>query len=92
MIALETTITAVTVLPDRARVTRAGTLTLAPGAHTITIANLPHTLAEDSLRVSGSGAARLGGVELQQRFLDAVPPGDAQAAQAKLQALLDQDK
>lgn len=92
MIALETTITAVTVLPDRARVTRTGTLTLAPGAHTITIANLPHTLAEDSLRVSGSGAARLGGVELQQRFLDAVPPGDAQAAQAKLQALLDQDK
>jgi uncharacterized protein (TIGR02231 family) len=89
---LDTQITAVTVFPDRARVTRAGTCTLEPGAHTVTIANLPRTLEENSLRASGSGAARLGGVQLEHRYLDIIPPGDAQAAQDKLQALLDQDK
>ncbi len=89
---LETRITAVTVFPDRARVTRAGTLTLEPGAHTVTISNLPPTLEKDSLRARGSGAARLGGVQLERRFLDAVPPGAAQAAQDALQTLLDQDK
>lgn len=89
---LETQITAVTVYPDRARVTRTGSIKLEPGEQEVTIANLPRTLDESSLRAAGSGAARLGGVQLEHRYLDAVPPGDAQAAQDKLQALLDQDK
>ena len=89
---LETKIIAVTVFPERARVTRAGTLTLEPGAHTITLANLPRTLEENSLRASGSGAARLGSMQLSARVLTTIPPGDAQAAQAKLQELFDQDK
>jgi len=89
---LETKIIAVTVFPERARVTRAGTLTLEPGAHTITLANLPRALEENSLRASGSGAARLGSMQLSSRVLATIPPGDAQAAQAKLQELFDQDK
>lgn len=89
---LDTQITTVTVYPDRARVTRAGTINLEPGEPSVTIANLPHTLDESSLRAAGSGAARLGSVQLEHRYLDAIPPGDAQAAQDKLQALLDQDK
>ena len=89
---LETQINAVTVFPDRARVMRAGTLTLSAGEQTIIITDLPHTLEESSVRVSGTGPARLGGLQLVRRFLEATTLNEAQAAQEKLQALLDQDK
>ncbi len=89
---LQTKITAITVFPDRARVTRAGNTNLATGEQTVTVANLPSGLDESSVRVSGAGNARLGGVRLERRFLEMTTLADAQAAQAKLQALLDQDK
>lgn len=92
MSTLETTITAVTVLPDRARVTRTGTLTLDAGAQTVSIINLPRALDRASLRARGQGSARLGGVQLAQRFHETIPLAEAQAAQDKLQMLLDQDK
>ena len=46
-------IVAVTVHPDRARVTRRGTVTLAAGPNELVVAGLPETLLDDSVRVAG---------------------------------------
>ncbi|MBI4674393.1 MAG: mucoidy inhibitor MuiA family protein [Chloroflexi bacterium] len=89
---LETQITAVTVFPDRARVTRAGQLALEPGPQTIVIENLPRALDASSVRAAGAGNARLNGVQIVHRYHAEINPSAAQAAQEKLQALLDQDK
>ncbi|MBI4828415.1 MAG: mucoidy inhibitor MuiA family protein [Nitrospinae bacterium] len=50
-------IESVTVYPDRAAVTRAMRLTVAPGAHTLMIPDLPGGVKEDSLRVSAKSSA-----------------------------------
>ncbi|MCC7162937.1 MAG: mucoidy inhibitor MuiA family protein [Anaerolineae bacterium] len=89
---LNTKPSAVTVYPDRARITRAGTLSLEPGAQTIIIAPLPSNLDESSLRAAGKGDARLTGVQCGRQQLIEPAPGAAQKAQDKLQTLLDQDK
>ncbi|RII29048.1 MAG: hypothetical protein CXR31_04040 [Geobacter sp.] len=64
------TITAVTVYPDRTAVTRTAQLTLPAGPQTVVFDPLPATLTPTSLRVSGKGAAtvRILGVELADRF------------------------
>lgn len=89
---LATNISAVTVYPDRARVTRVGTLSLAPGTQTVTIAALPANLDESSIRAAGKGSARLTGVQGSRRQSADAAPGTARDAQDKLQALMDQDK
>ena len=63
---METTITAVTVYPDRARVTRAGQTSVEPGQYRFEIPELPLTLSPESVRISGRGTARarLGGLDL----------------------------
>ncbi len=89
---LDTNITAVTVYPDRARVTRTGHMQLEAGAQTLTVPALPHTLDEASVRASGRGAARLTGVQTERHTDADAQAGPAKDAQDKLQALLDQDK
>lgn len=89
---LSTQITAVTVYPDRARITRTGRLPLEPGAQTVTIAALPLSLDESSVRAAGQGSARLIGVQTSRRVDTTAQEGPAKDAQDKLQALLDRDK
>ena len=62
-------ISAVTVYPDRAQVTRTATLTLGPGTHTVRFEKLPLGLAADSVRVRAAGTAdaTLHGFELRTR-------------------------
>ena len=69
-LAAPSTITAVTVYPDRTAVTRTAQLTLPAGPQTVVFDPLPVTLIPTSLRVSGKGAAtvRILGVELTDRF------------------------
>ncbi|MVU76774.1 mucoidy inhibitor MuiA family protein [Nocardia sp. ET3-3] len=64
MVDLETTIAAVTVYPDRARVTRSGKTTLEAGEHRIRVSPLPLELLRDSIRVAGRGEATVLGVDL----------------------------
>jgi hypothetical protein len=52
---LEAPIVAVTVYLDAARVTRRGTVTLPGGSSVVTIADLPASLQEDSVRVAAHG-------------------------------------
>ncbi|TWD84034.1 uncharacterized protein (TIGR02231 family) [Kribbella amoyensis] len=57
-------IAAVTVYPDRARVTRRGTITVPAGSQTVYVQPLPLSLQEDSVRVSGRGPATVLGVDV----------------------------
>src|SRR5690349_21448841 len=87
---LESKITAVTVYPDRARVTRAGRATLDAGAQTLTLAGLPIQMDESSVRAAGKGSARLTGIQTSRILAAEANAGPAKAAQDKLQALMDQ--
>ncbi|MFC7247156.1 DUF4139 domain-containing protein [Catellatospora aurea] len=60
-------IVAVTVFPDRARVTRRATVTLTPGEHRVPCGPLPLNLLRDSVRVSGHGPAAVAGVNVVTR-------------------------
>ncbi|WP_067702822.1 mucoidy inhibitor MuiA family protein [Nocardia jejuensis] len=64
MTSLDTAITAVTVYPDRARVTRSGKATLPAGEQRVRIAPLPTTLLRDSIRVAGQGDVTVLGVDV----------------------------
>lgn len=61
---VEAPIAAVTVYPDRARVTRRATVELPAGEHRLRIAPLPLGLHRDSVRVGGSGPATVLGVDV----------------------------
>jgi uncharacterized protein (TIGR02231 family) len=61
---IEAPIVGVTVYPDRARVTRRGSVRLAVGEHRVRVAPLPLGLRRDSLRVGGRGAATVLGVDV----------------------------
>jgi len=54
-----TRIKEVTVYPDRALVTRQAKLTFAPGVRTVTVADLPGGLRDDSVRAWGKGNAKV---------------------------------
>ncbi|MEO3746122.1 mucoidy inhibitor MuiA family protein [Plantactinospora sp. B5E13] len=61
---IEAPIVAVTVFPDRARVTRRADLRLPAGEHRVRIGPLPLGLRRDSLRVGGRGPASVLGVDV----------------------------
>src|SRR5688572_22095909 len=63
-------ITAVTVFPDRAAVTRTIEVDLVQGANEVTVIDLPLALLPESVRVDGSAASavRLGAVEVRNRY------------------------
>lgn len=67
MTELQASIVAVTVFPDRARVTRRGSVTLAEGEHRVRCGPLPMGLLHDSVRVAGIGAATVLGVDVKTR-------------------------
>ncbi|MFG1674070.1 mucoidy inhibitor MuiA family protein [Micromonospora sp. NPDC049282] len=64
---IEAPVVGVTVYPDRARVTRRGSLRLAAGEHRVRVAPLPVGLRRDSIRVGGRGAATVLGVDVTTR-------------------------
>ncbi|HPH95988.1 MAG TPA: mucoidy inhibitor MuiA family protein [Anaerolineaceae bacterium] len=59
MVELASTITAVTVYPDRARITRRGTVDLQNGLHQLVFPSLPIFLDPESVRASAQGTARI---------------------------------
>ena len=87
---LTTTITGVTVYPDRAQVTRKGALRLdAPGEHTLRIGGLPLALLSDSVRASGKGPAgmRILAVEQAHEANPSAPEETIKALQAEIERL-----
>lgn len=89
---IETAISAVTVYPDRARVTRQGTAAVETGVQQIEIVGLPLTLDEDSARVAarGSARARLLGLQLQRAFYLETPSEHLHQLEEQIEALQDE--
>ena len=76
-------VVAVTVHPDRARVTRRGTVSLGAGSTELVVAGLPETLLDDSVRVAGrsQAAVRVVGVDVVRRDLVEAPDHRVRAAE-----------
>jgi uncharacterized protein (TIGR02231 family) len=90
---LVSTLDAVTVFPDRARVTRRGRLSVEPGGHTLEVTDLPLALVQDSVRASGRGTARarLLGIRTEIRNYRETPAEAARNLEAQIQSLQDSD-
>jgi uncharacterized protein (TIGR02231 family) len=88
---MDTRVIAVTVYPDRARVTRAGRATLAVGAHKLEIPDLPLALLAESVRASGRGTARakLLGVSTRMEHFQETPAEAVRDLENRLQAAQD---
>lgn len=90
---LTTTLDAVTVFPDRARVTRRGRLSVEPGQLRLEVLDLPLALFTDSVRASGRGTARarLLGIRTEMRHYAETPAEAPREIEAQIQTLLDSD-
>jgi uncharacterized protein (TIGR02231 family) len=92
MPALDAPITAVTVYTNRARVTRVGKIAVSPGEQTISIVNLPITVEEDSVRVSGRGAGiRILSVDVRLAYLTTLPEANLAELENQIDDLKAQD-
>lgn len=94
-IKVEAPITAVTVFPDRAEVTRTAEVDLPEGEHEIVLEGLPIRLDSRSIRVDGEGTARLelGAVKVTRKYMgDEARRAEEQEYRDRLQALRDQEK
>lgn len=93
MIVMETTVQAVTVYLDRARVTRVGRCDVQVGVHEIAVENLPPILTTESLRAAGRGTARARLLSVEGEKTHYVRPAQENVAElsARLDQLQDQD-
>ncbi len=89
---VKTAICAVTVYPDRARITRRGETTVEPGLHRLEIPELPLTLDPASVRAAarGTARARLLGVDIQRAFYVETPDEVVRRLEHEIEALQDQ--
>ncbi|MFI5358265.1 MAG: mucoidy inhibitor MuiA family protein [Opitutales bacterium] len=93
-VTLDSPISAVTVYPDRAVVTRRATVDLAPGLTALVFPELPPGLIESSLQAGGSGTARvtLLDVTAHQTFLATTPDPRRHDLEQQIDALQQQDR
>ena len=93
-IPVSSSVRAVTVYPDRARVTRTGTVTLPEGASVLQFVGLPEGLEEDSVVVHAQSDAALTieGIDIRNQFLAASALPRTQELQGQLRDLEDQKK
>ncbi|NIO69088.1 MAG: mucoidy inhibitor MuiA family protein [Anaerolineae bacterium] len=94
MTELDTAITEVTVYPDRARVTRRGTVELKQGEHRLQVGELPLSLLPESVRAGGKGTAqaRILAVDVAKTFYQEPPTATVAELEREIEKLEDQDK
>ncbi|MCC6606941.1 MAG: mucoidy inhibitor MuiA family protein [Anaerolineae bacterium] len=82
----------VTVYPDRARVKGVGGCEVENGRHRLIIPHLPLTLDTNSVRVGGSGSARvrLLGVEVTRQFFEQSPETAVRELETQIEAVQDE--
>lgn len=85
-------VTAATVLPDRAIITRQVKAHVPSGAHVVSIKNIPAGINESSLRVEGKGSAavKIGAVEIKHIYLSELAGEAERAKMAELEAKQDE--
>lgn len=88
-IAAKSSISSVTIYPDRATIARDVDLTLGSGTHSVIFENLPVTLIPNSLRVSGKGTAvvKVVGLDLTTQYLEFALLPEVKKLQAEIDAL-----
>ncbi len=88
-IAVKSSISSVTIYPDRATIVRDADLTLGSGTHSVSFENLPVTLIPNSLRVSGKGTAvvKVVGLDLTTQYLEFALLPEVKKLQAEIDAL-----
>jgi uncharacterized protein (TIGR02231 family) len=91
---VSSSISEVTVYPDRARVTRTAMASLPMGTSVLEFSGLPAALDESSIEVSAKGDAPLTieGIDVRQEFLASSASPKAQDLERQLQELQDQEK
>jgi uncharacterized protein (TIGR02231 family) len=91
---LDTTISEVVVYPDRARVTRRGTVELTKGVHRLQVGELPLSLLPESVRAGGKGTAqaRILAVDVARTFYQEPPTATLAELEREIEKLEDQDK
>jgi uncharacterized protein (TIGR02231 family) len=91
---LETTITDVSIYPDRAKVLRRGSAELQPGLQRLEVAALPLTLDPDSARVAAGGLARarLLGLQMQRAFFTETPREQIHRLEEQIEGLKDEKR
>lgn len=89
---VETGITAVTVYPDRARISCSGECSLEPGPHQLIINDLPLVLEADSVRAGGAGQAqvRLLGVDVRHHHYETTPAEQVRQLEQEIETLNDE--
>jgi uncharacterized protein (TIGR02231 family) len=89
-----TTLKAVTVYPDRARLARVGQVALEAGTQQLELADLPLQMNTDSARVTGRGLAqaRLLGLQIKRVFYQETPAGQTKELEAQLEAAQDEQR
>jgi uncharacterized protein (TIGR02231 family) len=89
---LDTTLSAITVYPDRARVTRSGKIALQSGETQLELTDLPITMNPDSARViaRGTAPARLLGLQIQRAFYAEAPAEQVRALESQIETLQDE--
>jgi uncharacterized protein (TIGR02231 family) len=92
MTQLETDLIAVVVYPDRARLTRQGSINLVEGSHQLEIQDLPIQMNPDSARIAarGTARARLMGLQVQRTFYSETPAEQARELESQLEAAQDE--
>lgn len=85
-------ITAVTVYPDRALVTRTAITRVEPGQHRARFDDLPGGLVDESLRVGATGKARILGVEIIRAHLAAPDDARIRDLEAEIRQLEEADR
>lgn len=88
-ITAKSSISSVTIYPDRATIVRDAVLTLGTGTHSVIFENLPVTLIPNSLRVSGKGTAvvKVVGLDLSTQYLEFALLPEVKKLQAEIDAL-----
>ena len=83
---------AVTVFPDRARITRRGQASLQAGTQTLVVPNLPLRILPKSIRASarGTAQARLMGVQVQRTFYTETPEEQIRELEEQIETISDQ--
>ncbi|MCP4357878.1 MAG: mucoidy inhibitor MuiA family protein [Chloroflexi bacterium] len=89
---VESVVQKVTVYPDRARVTAAGQCDLETGLQRLLLDELPLTLEPDSVRVSGSGTARVRilSVDVTRRYYEETPAAKVRDLQEQIEQVRDE--
>ena len=87
-------ISAVTVYPDRALVTRSGEVKLDAGVQTVVFENLPLGLEEDSVRAkaSSAGGLKILGVEVRRDYKEAAVSAGTKQLQDDITKIDDQER